>query len=56
MVAINKPKRIRNRIPHSIQGSTTTTQLSEPFRERDIIQLPNHIHSSIEVEQSSYNR
>mmetsp|Transcript_22972 Transcript_22972/g.49707 ORF Transcript_22972/g.49707 Transcript_22972/m.49707 type:complete len:224 (+) Transcript_22972:1078-1749(+) len=56
VITIDKPKSIGDGIPHSIQRSTLPTQLGEPFRERNIIKITDHIHTTVKINQGPYNR
>mmetsp|Transcript_5905 Transcript_5905/g.8927 ORF Transcript_5905/g.8927 Transcript_5905/m.8927 type:complete len:272 (-) Transcript_5905:716-1531(-) len=55
VITIDESKSVSNRIPHSIQRPTASSKLSEPLSEGDIIQITDHIHTSIEIKQGANN-
>mmetsp|Transcript_63060 Transcript_63060/g.186277 ORF Transcript_63060/g.186277 Transcript_63060/m.186277 type:complete len:678 (+) Transcript_63060:2010-4043(+) len=56
VIAIDEPQRVRDGVPHAIEGSSGSSQLSEPFREGHIVEIADHVHPPVEIEEGPHDR
>ena len=60
MVAIDEAERIRDRVPHAVNRTAGRAlerplELCEPLCERDVVELADHIHSAVKVDERAYD-
>mmetsp|Transcript_14299 Transcript_14299/g.28536 ORF Transcript_14299/g.28536 Transcript_14299/m.28536 type:complete len:510 (-) Transcript_14299:355-1884(-) len=54
-VTVDEPQGVGDGIPHAVERTAAPTQLREPLRERNVVELPDHVHSPVEVHQRAHN-
>mmetsp|Transcript_22946 Transcript_22946/g.48391 ORF Transcript_22946/g.48391 Transcript_22946/m.48391 type:complete len:312 (-) Transcript_22946:138-1073(-) len=55
VIAIHESQSVGDRVPHAIERSARSAELREPFREGDVVQIADHVHASVKVEQGAYD-
>ena len=55
VVAVNEAEGVRDGVPHPVEGAALATELGEPFGESDVVEVADHIHATVEVEQGAHD-